>query len=185
MTLYNLKTDGDEYRITKFTNDLEVESSYLTSHQECTCPAGHRPTCRHRQMLPSMLAADLADSGGFYDFESQQVLVPLAEESNEDFEVIADANRPTFTEGTIGITPKELAAEMPTYEVAAGIANETNNIPIKEVESLPEPQRGLTSPTFEELAAIEEQQDFATMLRNEAEAEADIHPTLGKIERRF
>ena len=76
MTLYNLKTDGDQYRITKFTNDLDVESSYLLSETECECPAGHRPTCRHRQMLPTMLANDLADSGGFYDFDHDQVLMP-------------------------------------------------------------------------------------------------------------
>lgn len=72
MTLYNLKTDGDHYRITKFDNDLEVESSYLTSESECTCPAGHRPTCRHRQMLPILLAEGICDKPAFYSFEKQE-----------------------------------------------------------------------------------------------------------------
>lgn len=66
--LYNLHSDGDQWRITKF-NDGNVESSYLCSHEECTCPAGHRHTCRHRQMLPEMLAAGLENSHYFWDFD--------------------------------------------------------------------------------------------------------------------
>ena len=80
MTLYNLKTDGDQYRITKFTNNLDVESSYLLSLSECECPAGSRPTCRHRQMLPDMLAYDMANTGMFYDFETKVVLQSTVEE---------------------------------------------------------------------------------------------------------
>lgn len=146
MTLYNLRTDGDNYRITKFTNDLDVESSYLTSHNECACPAGHRPTCRHRQMLPTMLAANLCDSGGFYDFEAQQVLLPVSDEPVEiesmvtlpdDADVAEEFSkllhpRPTFTESTVGITPEELAAELPTYEEAVAES-------IKPTEDKPHP----------------------------------------------
>lgn len=55
MTLYNCKSEGDEYRITKFDSDLNVESTYLTTLRECQCPAGHRDTCRHRLMLPMFL----------------------------------------------------------------------------------------------------------------------------------
>lgn len=66
--LYNLRTSDLGYRITKFT-DGEVESSYLTSDQACDCPAGHRTSCRHRQMLPQMLARHLADSDLFWDFD--------------------------------------------------------------------------------------------------------------------
>ncbi|MFA6244805.1 MAG: hypothetical protein WC655_27925 [Candidatus Hydrogenedentales bacterium] len=123
MTLYNIRSDGDEYRITKFTNDLDVESSYLTSHTECQCPAGSRPTCRHRQMLPTMLDAGLLDTGGFYDFESGQVLLPVTDESDamgngEEYidNPIVERPRPSFVEGVIGITAEELAAQIPTYE---------------------------------------------------------------------
>lgn len=83
MTLYNLKTDGDQYRITKFTNDLDVESSYLLSLSECECPAGSRPTCRHRQMLPEMLAYDMANTNMFYDFETKVVLQSTVDEHPE------------------------------------------------------------------------------------------------------
>lgn len=67
-TLYSLRTDGDQFRITKFV-DGEVESSYLCSEVECECPAGHRPSCRHRQMLPMMLATGIVNSHWFWDFD--------------------------------------------------------------------------------------------------------------------
>jgi|SRR6185437_14979703 len=90
MTLYNLKSNDGEWRITKFTNDLDVESSYRTSLSECECPAGHRPTCRHRQMLPKMLAYAIEDSSAFYDFETDTVLEPISE-------AIADSLEPQLT----------------------------------------------------------------------------------------
>jgi hypothetical protein len=72
MTLYNLKSALDDYRITKFTPDLDVESSYLigtgiNGQIECECPAGTRPTCRHRQMLNDLIP--LVDTEFFWDFE--------------------------------------------------------------------------------------------------------------------
>lgn len=66
--LYNAHTDGDNYRITKF-NDGEVESSYLCSITECQCPAGSRPICRHRLMLPMFLDRGAVDTFWFLDFE--------------------------------------------------------------------------------------------------------------------
>lgn len=72
MSLYNLRTSDGSYRITKFSNDLDVEASYLVSLTECECPAGHRPSCRHRQMLPKMLAVGADDQPMFYDFEGDR-----------------------------------------------------------------------------------------------------------------
>ncbi len=72
-TLYNLRTDGDEYRITKFI-DGNVESTYLCTETECECPAGHRASCRHRQMLPSMLAHQLCNTHWFWDFDHNRVV---------------------------------------------------------------------------------------------------------------
>lgn len=66
--LYNCHTDGDQHRITKF-NDGEVEASYLCSETECQCPAGHRPTCRHRMMLPMFLHRGAVDSWWFLDWD--------------------------------------------------------------------------------------------------------------------
>jgi len=70
MAIYNLRSALDDYRITKFTSDLDVESSYIIGTNpphECECPAGVRPSCRHRQMLPHLLP--LVDTEFFWDFE--------------------------------------------------------------------------------------------------------------------
>ena len=67
-TLYNCHTDGDEWRITKFV-DGNPESSYLTTHHECQCPAGSRPTCRHRQMLPAFLDRGIVDTHLFLNWD--------------------------------------------------------------------------------------------------------------------
>lgn len=67
-TLYNLRHDGDQYRITKWI-DGNPEASYLCDLGACECPAGVRPTCRHRQMLPRMLTANLLDSPAFWDHD--------------------------------------------------------------------------------------------------------------------
>lgn len=69
-TLYNLHHIdlADYYRITKFV-DGNPEGSYLVTLTTCECPAGHRPSCRHRKMLPLMLERHLLDSSLFWDFD--------------------------------------------------------------------------------------------------------------------
>lgn len=69
MTLYNCKHAGDEYRISKFDQHMNVESSYLCNMSECNCPAGVRPSCRHRQMLPKFIQRKAIDSDWMYDFD--------------------------------------------------------------------------------------------------------------------
>ena len=76
MSLYNAKRIEDAYRITKFTDDLEVEvgkdgkeSSYITSRSTCDCPAGVRDTCRHRQMLPSFIHHERINTSWFFDWD--------------------------------------------------------------------------------------------------------------------
>lgn len=63
--IYNCKTTTTGYRITKFDDDLNVESSYETTLAECTCPQGSKPTCRHRQMLPEFLLKGAVDNATF------------------------------------------------------------------------------------------------------------------------
>lgn len=67
--LYNCKHSGNQFRITKFTSDFEVEASYLLDATTCECPAGHRPTCRHRQMLPKFIARNAIDTEWFFDHD--------------------------------------------------------------------------------------------------------------------
>lgn len=69
--LYNCRHSGDQYRITKFNEHYEpVEgSSYLCTVQECDCPAGQRPMCRHREMLPRFLQREKVNTGWMYDYD--------------------------------------------------------------------------------------------------------------------
>jgi hypothetical protein len=72
MSLYNVKSANHEYRVTKFDDELHPESSYITTETNCDCPAGHRDTCRHREMLPAFTEKDRVDSPWFYDFDNDQ-----------------------------------------------------------------------------------------------------------------
>jgi hypothetical protein len=68
-TLYNCRSAGPAFRITKFDDDMNVESSYICTEEQCDCPAGVRPTCRHRQMLPKFLQRNFVDTEWFLDFD--------------------------------------------------------------------------------------------------------------------
>lgn len=67
--LYNCRHSGDQYRITKFDDDMNPQGSYLLSLEECDCPAGVRPTCRHRQMLPKFIARQHVGDEWLFDFD--------------------------------------------------------------------------------------------------------------------
>lgn len=106
--LYTLQSaDGDGFIITKYDSiGFEVLSQYhMADAITCECPAGHRDTCRHRQMLPQML--DLIDSPTLYRFEDgkrfefvEGKLTPVIEA--KPF-TVADLVRPeAATEGTEG-----------------------------------------------------------------------------------
>lgn len=86
MTIYNLRTTELGFRITKFTDDVEVEATYeLRSEGQkwlCSCPAGPRPTCKHRKMLLRM--QDHVDDGWFYDYERQNWRRPLVIDEASD-----------------------------------------------------------------------------------------------------
>lgn len=69
-SLYNCKRAGGKFRITKFSSDdMNVESSYLCTTSSCDCPAGVRPTCRHRDMLPKFLHRGYVGTEFFFDFD--------------------------------------------------------------------------------------------------------------------
>ena len=77
MNLYNCKHADGGYRLTKFTKDYEVESSYVVSAEGCDCPAGIRPVCRHHTMLPFFLEHDHVDDGWFFIWDTRQWLPPI------------------------------------------------------------------------------------------------------------
>lgn len=77
MILYNCHHDGDQYRITKF-DDGEPAASYLCTPTECECPAAHRDTCRHRQMLPIFIDQSLTNTHWFLAWDNGKQIVDLS-----------------------------------------------------------------------------------------------------------
>lgn len=74
MPLYNCKTEIDRdgkdwWRITKFDRDHNVESTYRCTASECECPAGVRPMCRHREMLPRFINRGAINTGWMFDYD--------------------------------------------------------------------------------------------------------------------
>lgn len=72
MTLYNAKVVESAFRITKFDENFDVESSYITTRSTCECPAGVRDSCRHRQMFPEFEHSKRADTGWFLDWDERK-----------------------------------------------------------------------------------------------------------------
>jgi hypothetical protein len=72
MSLYRMHTTDDGMRITKLDDDLNPKSSYLTSSDACQCPAGHRDTCRHRQMLPLFSSTNRINTKWLYDYDTRK-----------------------------------------------------------------------------------------------------------------
>lgn len=103
MILYSAKSIIDAeglsaYRITKFA-DGEVESSYLTNGVTCDCPAGPRPTCRHRQMLPQMISSGIVNTHWFLDWDLGRVICDFegTPKARIDAMLPPPADRQTFT----------------------------------------------------------------------------------------
>jgi hypothetical protein len=130
MTLYNLRSALDDYRITKFTADLDVESSYLMADAgngsfACECPAGTRPTCRHRQMLHDLLP--LLDTPYFWDFERKVAVdandnLRPAEETVEDTSEDAFGPLPNTAAIDKALEPEFANGDWVTVEAEAPIA---------------------------------------------------------------
>lgn len=66
----------------KFDGDFNVAAIYhlSTNHRggyDCECPAGGRPSCKHRKMVPIFLAAKAVDTLQFYEYETQMWHQPI------------------------------------------------------------------------------------------------------------
>jgi hypothetical protein len=105
-SLYNCKHSGDQYRITKFTSDFEVEASYLCDLAACECPAGHRPKCRHREMLPKFIARNAVGTEWFFDHDRGGWVQGWKEEPTLDIQQY-DASTDTINQ----LSEQELASE--------------------------------------------------------------------------
>lgn len=72
MSLYNMKHLNDHYEINKFDSDLNPQATYEVSIKECNCQAGHRPTCRHRQMLLVFQYSGRINTGWMWEFDDRE-----------------------------------------------------------------------------------------------------------------
>ena len=78
--LYNCKQiDANHFRITKFDSGFVpfehhdgTVSSYTCSESGCDCPQGHKPSCRHRKMLPFFLEEEHVDDNYFFCWDTHQ-----------------------------------------------------------------------------------------------------------------
>ena len=72
MAYYTARPDpaSGKHRLTKLDDDFNVEASYLTDSFSCECPAGKRPSCRHRAMLPEFLNRARNTGTWFLNWES-------------------------------------------------------------------------------------------------------------------
>lgn len=120
MSLYNCKADGDQYRISKFTNDLDVEASYLTSNDECDCPAGHRPVCRHRIMLPRFIAKNATAGQWFHNYEANQWIRAASDDEPDTLGDLASAAS-EVDDNIVGYNQKAIEAERQCCEMAQPI----------------------------------------------------------------
>jgi hypothetical protein len=118
--LYNLRRSAFGYLLAKFDDDFNVAAVYeLTKARDssgriinrdyawsCTCPAGPRPSCRHRKMLQIM--ASKADTENFYCYETQTWHQPI---TAEGFPA-----EPLEYAKAVGPEPNDIIAEIPLIE---------------------------------------------------------------------
>jgi hypothetical protein len=77
MSVYTVRHTDDGWRVTKFDQDLNVESSYTVRGTTCECPQAARGYCRHLDILSSFQAMDRVNTGWFLNFDSGDWLPPL------------------------------------------------------------------------------------------------------------
>lgn len=64
----------ENWTVTKMDRDWEVEDTYYVSKHVsvCSCFAGSKSTCRHRQLVDIFVAEQKVDSREAYDFDKQR-----------------------------------------------------------------------------------------------------------------
>jgi len=64
----------ENWTVTKMDRDFEVEDTYYVSKHVsvCSCFAGSKSTCRHRQLVDIFSAENKIDSREAYDFDKKR-----------------------------------------------------------------------------------------------------------------
>lgn len=81
MSLYSCRAIPDGgYAMTKLDDDLNPEATYEVTNATCTCPAGPRPTCKHRgRLLTAFLLRNHVDDGWFLNDQNMMWHRPVTE----------------------------------------------------------------------------------------------------------
>lgn len=85
--LYALRkhpTHASTFSITKFDGDMNPESTYVLTKENCSCPQAHKPTCRHRKMLSMFFTHHHINDGWFLDWDTRLWRKPIHELEAED-----------------------------------------------------------------------------------------------------
>lgn len=126
--IYNLRTSPSGFTVTKFNDDFNVESCYEMTISDgqlrCGCPAGARPTCRHRQMFAQLRTR--VDSAWFLDFDTREWVDPTGDAALSKTEPISNEG----PQGSLGLGHTDLM-------ISPEAINEA-------LESSPEPQPIIT-----------------------------------------
>jgi hypothetical protein len=75
MEYYSVRTDGNAFRVTKFNEHFEMQTSYKISAdgKVCQCPQAYNRNraCRHQEILRSALKYRHVDDGCFLCWQSK------------------------------------------------------------------------------------------------------------------
>lgn len=111
--LYNMKSAGypGAFIFTKFNENLEVISSYLTSADDCACPQGQKhirgKLCRHQKMIPMFRGNKHIGDGWLLDFETRTFRPPPKIEDVEEESEIIETDRIIDDQGIIEKAPDD------------------------------------------------------------------------------
>lgn len=81
---YTVKDAGDQgYAVLKLDEDFRHTETYHVTRRPdvaCTCFAGNKSTCRHRQIVQMYISNNLVGSGRLYNFDKTKFYDPPAME---------------------------------------------------------------------------------------------------------
>lgn len=146
MSLYNIKSSVDGFIITKFDDDLNVESSYeyhtmANGPDICHCPAGQRTTCRHRQMFPMLQLR--VDSPWFLDFDTRQWVDPTGEAASVASSAGQELDR---------LYEEQMIEDTKGPQGSLGQSSPTADLPLREVQE--------ESHTYEQVTKLPDSHPF-------------------------
>lgn len=63
-----LKCERDDF----FSPTGKYQVTKVGTNYECTCPAAHKPTCRHRMMIPEFEVEQRINSHWWFNFDKKR-----------------------------------------------------------------------------------------------------------------